>query len=49
LSAAPETRLYKDPTDLMKGVGMAGQNLSKDNFEWTEEDDLSDDDVSEAD
>ena len=30
LSTDPETRLYKDPTDLMKEVGLPGQNLTQD-------------------
>ena len=30
LSSDPETRLYKDPTDLMKEVGLPGQNLTQD-------------------
>ena len=30
LSSDPETRLYKDTTDLMKEVGLPGQNLTQD-------------------
>jgi hypothetical protein len=37
LSSDPETRLYKDPTDLMKEVGLPGQNITRDELQDIDE------------